>query len=35
MSTSTVERILVALKDTFSTAIVDEKHSVFQLLGSS
>ena len=35
MSTSTVERILVDVKASFSTAIVDEKDCVFQLLGSS
>ena len=32
MSTPTVDRILVALKATLSTPIVDRKHSVFQVL---
>ena len=31
MSTPTVDRILVALKATLSTTIVDGKHSVFQV----
>ena len=35
MSTSTVDRILELRKATLSTPIVDGKHSVFQVFGSS
>ena len=35
MSTSTVDRIFVAPKVTLSTPIVDRKHSVFLVFGSS
>ena len=35
MSTTTVDRILVALKATLSSSIVDGRHIVFQWLGSS
>ena len=35
MSTTTVDRILVALKATLPSSIVDGRHIVFQWLGSS